>query len=173
MTLGHRIAIIDKGNLQQVGEPEEVYLQPKNKFVAGFIGSPTMNFVNGSIIQKESGLFFSSKTLEYKIPERYNSLRDYLNQEVILGIRPEHIRISTDSDNENVFSVKIGVSEPIGSDTYIHIDFPDGFIMIVKLEGLHRHHIDEEIKVKFDNDEIHFFELKSELRIKPAIEKNL
>jgi multiple sugar transport system ATP-binding protein len=169
MTLGHRIAVIDKGILQQVGEPEEVYLRPKNKFVAGFIGSPTMNFVDGKIIENNGSLIFTSDTLNYEVPERYNTLREFINREVILGIRPEHIHIGSDNSDNNSLLVTIGVSEPIGSDTYIYIDFPNGFIMIVKLEGLHRFNVDDQLRVTFDENEIHFFEMNSELRIKPEI----
>jgi multiple sugar transport system ATP-binding protein len=166
MTLGHRIAIIDKGVLQQVGEPEEVYLKPINKFVAGFIGSPSMNFLYGKISKKEASLYFMSDTLDYEIPERYRNLSNYIDQEVILGIRPEHIYLSSNKLDKNCYSVKIGVAEPIGSDTFIYIDFPNQNIMIVKLEGLQRLRVDDEIEVIFDDEQIHFFEKKSELRIK-------
>ncbi len=180
MTLGHRIAVLNEGMLQQVGTPEEVYLRPFNKFVAGFIGSPSMNFVQGKIEEKEGSLYFTSEVLEYKIPERYNTLKEFINQEVILGIRPEHIYVNPESIDENRYKVKVGVSEPIGSDTfiyidfpkpivdkYVYIDFPKEFTMIVKLEGLSRLRVDDEIEVTFDNDQIHFFEKESELRIKP------
>ncbi|MFX1314801.1 MAG: ABC transporter ATP-binding protein [Promethearchaeota archaeon] len=182
MTLGHRIAILNEGILQQVGTPEEVYLKPLNKFVAGFIGSPAMNFVQGKIEIKEGSFFFTSEVLEYKISERYDTLREYINQEVILGIRPEHIYVNPDSSYENRYKVKVGVSEPIGSDTfiyidfpkpivdkYVYIDFPKEFTMIVKLEGLSRIRVDDEIEVTFDNEHIHFFEKESELRIKPNV----
>ena len=166
MTLGHRIAIIDKGVLQQVGEPEQVYLEPINKFVAGFIGSPAMNFLEGKVMQNENSLYFESDTLKYKIPERYHSLSNYVNKDVILGIRPEHIYLNSDTDEKNNYEVKIGVAEPIGSDTFIYIDFPDQSTMIVKLEGLQKLRVDEEINVTFDEEQIHFFEKESELRIK-------
>ena len=166
MTLGHRIAIIDKGVLQQVGEPEQVYLEPINKFVAGFIGSPAMNFLEGKVMQNENSLYFESDTLKYKIPERYHSLSNYVNKDVILGIRPEHIYLNSNTDEKNNYEVKIGVAEPIGSDTFIYIDFPDQSTMIVKLEGLQKLRVDEEINVTFDEEQIHFFEKESELRIK-------
>lgn len=182
MTLGHRIAVLNEGILQQVGTPAEVYLKPFNKFVAGFIGSPAMNFVLGKIEEKEGSLFFTSEVLEYKISDRYNTLREKINQEVILGIRPEHIYVNPDTGNENRYKVRVGVSEPIGSDTfiyidfpkpivdkYVYIDFPKEFTMIVKLEGLSLLRVDDEIEVTFDDEQIHFFEKESEIRIKPKV----
>ncbi|MFX1346154.1 MAG: ABC transporter ATP-binding protein [Promethearchaeota archaeon] len=180
MTLGHRIAVMNKGILQQVGNPEDVYLKPLNKFVAGFIGSPAMNFVYGKIEEKENSIYFTSEVLDYKITERYKSLKGYLNKEVILGIRPEHIFVNPSNTNENCYNVKVGVSEPIGSDTFIYIDFPKPvvekfvyidfpkeFTMIVKLEGISSLRVDEEVVVTFNSEQIHFFEKESEIRINP------
>ncbi len=180
MTLGHRIAVMNEGILQQVGTPDEVYLSPVNKFVAGFIGSPSMNFVNGKIEEKENSLTFVSDVLEYKIPERYYVLWKYVNKEVILGIRPEHIQVNTAGSTDNRYKVTIGVSEPIGSDTfiyidfpkpviekYVYIDFPKEFTMIVKLEGISTLRVDEEVEVTFSTEQIHFFDKDSELRIIP------
>ncbi len=170
MTLGHRIAVIDKGILQQVGTPEEVYLTPYNKFVAGFIGSPPMNFTEGKIEKRYDGLYFTGEKLDYKVPERYSTLNDYINREVILGIRPEHIGINTDIGAPNKYDVKIGVVEPIGSDTYLYIDFPTGYVMIAKMEGISNLGIDEEVKVSFNPKQIHFFDKESTLRIIPKRE---
>lgn len=180
MTLGHRIAVMNEGVLQQVGTPEEVYLKPLNKFVAGFIGSPAMNFVNGKIEEKDNSIYFTSEVLDYKIPERYDPLKGYLNQEVIFGIRPEHILVNPSNTNENCYNVKVGVSEPIGSDTFIYIDFPKPvvekfvyidfpkeFTMIVKLEGMSSLRVDEDVVVTFNSKQIHFFEKESEIRINP------
>jgi multiple sugar transport system ATP-binding protein len=110
-------------------------------------------------------LYFESDTLNYEIPERYSNLNNYLDQDVILGIRPEHIYLNSNKDEKNSYLVKIGVAEPIGSDTFIYIDFSNQVTMIVKLEGLQRLRVDQEIEVIFDENQIHFFEKESELRI--------
>jgi multiple sugar transport system ATP-binding protein len=169
MTLGHRIAILNEGILQQVGSPDEVYLRPTNKFVAGFIGSPAMNFLHGKIEEKDGGLFFTSAILDYKIPDRYSNLKSHDGKSVYLGIRPEHIIVNPKT-GDNRYKVIIGVIEPIGSDTFIYIDFPKIFTMIVKMEGLTSLKLDEEVEVTFNTDQIHFFESESELRIKPKTE---
>lgn len=167
MTLGNRIAVIDKGILQQIGTPEEVYLTPHNKFVAGFIGSPPMNFTEGKIEKRDDGIYFIGEKLDYKIPERYESLLKYIGKEVTLGIRPEHIGVNADVGAPNKYDVKIGVVEPIGSDTYLYIDFPTEYVMVVKMEGISNLGIDEEVKVTFNPQQIHFFDKKSTLRILP------
>jgi multiple sugar transport system ATP-binding protein len=170
MTLGHRIAIMNKGVLQQVGTPKEVYLKPYNRFVAGFIGSPPMNFTDGKIKESSDGLYFFGEKLEYKIPDRYKSLEKYIGKEVILGIRPEHIGINVDIGAPNKYDVKVGVVEPIGSDTYLYIDFPTEYVMIAKMEGISNLGIDEEVKVSFNPRQIHFFDKESTLRILPSDE---
>ncbi|MFW9894823.1 MAG: TOBE domain-containing protein [Candidatus Thorarchaeota archaeon] len=124
-------------------------------------------FLEGRIKQIEGNLFFISNILEYKIPSRYNTLKGYIGKEVILGVRPEHISINLKSDNENIFPVKVGVVEPIGSDTFVYIDFPEEFVMIVKMEGLTNLQVDENVKVSFDQKQIHFFEKEIENRIPP------
>ncbi len=167
MTLGHRIAILNEGVLQQVGRPNEVYLEPLNKFVAGFIGSPSMNFINGKVESKNGKVIFSSIALEYEIPDRYSNLKDYDGKEVILGIRPEDIRVKPNDDGVNHYKVNIGVIEPIGSDTYIYIDFTEDYYMIVKMEGLTDLQVHSDIFVSFNEKYIHFFEKESEKRIKP------
>jgi len=171
MTLGHRIAVMNKGVLQQIGTPEEVYLRPYNKFVAGFIGSPPMNFTEGKIEKREDGIFFTGQKLDYKVPERYSILGDYVGKEVVLGIRPEHIGINVEIGAPNKYDVKVGVVEPIGSDTYLYIDFPTDYVMIAKMEGISNLGIDEEVKVTFNPRQIHFFDKESDLRIIPAEEK--
>jgi multiple sugar transport system ATP-binding protein len=167
MTLGHRIAIMNEGELLQVGTPDEVYLRPDNKFVAGFIGSPAMNFLEGTIEQKDGSLYFISLILSLKIPERLSILSDYKDKEVILGVRPEHIFINSAKATENRYPVKIGVVEPIGSDTYLYIDFPEEYVMIAKMEGIPNLRVDDRIEISFDEEQIHFFEKNTEKRIKP------
>ena len=92
MTLGDRIALINKGVIQQIDTPQNLYRHPKNRFVAGFIGTPPMNFIDGKIINQGAGLFFQdySNTLLIDLSHRPD-LNAYTNQEVLLGIRPEHI----------------------------------------------------------------------------------
>lgn len=165
MTLGHRIAIINEGILNQVGTPDEVYNRPHNQFVAGFIGSPSMNFFQGYIKEKDGFLTFNSTGFDYSIPAQYNNLKSYINKEIIMGIRPEHIRINNHHNTNNLIKAIIGVLEPIGAGTYVYLDLPNNEEIVVHAEGIINLHVDSEITVSFLDDKLHFFEKDTELRI--------
>ena len=95
MTMADKIVVLNAGNIEQVGSPLELYRRPKNRFVAGFIGSPTMNFVEGAEAQR-----YACKTI---------------------GVRPEHIHISTEPV-EGVWKGEVGVAEHLGADTFVHVN---------------------------------------------------
>src|SRR6476620_5687002 len=103
MTLGHRIAVLNKGKLMQLDTPLHLYNYPANKFVAGFIGSPTMNFIQGSL-RKETDLFFEHESQQCPVSlglDLKSSLGSYVNKEVILGIRPENIYLSDNASHSD------------------------------------------------------------------------
>lgn len=123
MTMGDRVAVIRKGVLQQIDTPREIYLYPKNIFVAGFIGSPAMNFVyaNIDVSGKETKLIFGDT--EIVSSHAPKSLADFNDQKIVLGIRPEAFEDSVyANDKEFTERINIDVSllEQLGSDTYIH-----------------------------------------------------
>ena len=123
MTMGDRVAVIRKGILQQIDTPREIYLYPKNIFVAGFIGSPSMNFVYATvkISSKGASLTFGEDQIFVKDPPE--SLKDYEGNEIVLGVRPEAFEDSVYA-NKKEFSEEINIHvsllEQLGSDTYIH-----------------------------------------------------
>ena len=123
MTMGDRVAVIRKGILQQIDTPREIYLYPKNIFVAGFIGSPAMNFVYATIdfSEKETKLTFGDSSIVSS--DAPKSLSDFNGKEIVLGIRPEAFEDSVyANDKEFTEQININVSllEQLGSDTYIH-----------------------------------------------------
>ena len=123
MTMGDRVAVIRKGVLQQIDTPREIYLYPKNIFVAGFIGSPAMNFVYATIdvSEKETKLTFGDSNIVSS--DALKSLSDFNGKEIVLGIRPEAFEDSVyANDKEFTEQININVSllEQLGSDTYIH-----------------------------------------------------
>lgn len=169
MTLGHRIAILNEGVLQQVGTPDEVYKRPLNKFVAGFIGSPSMNFLNGTVQEDTGKMYYTSKAFKYPIPNRYSSvLKDYIGKSIIIGIRPEHIQLSPNEGTSADINANVGVIEPIGSDSYIYIDFEEGTTFIVKEEGISTLQLDQNVAVKYLDEHVHFFDEETEARILPS-----
>ena len=123
MTMGDRVAVIRKGVLQQIDTPREIYLYPKNIFVAGFIGSPAMNFVYATIdvSEKETKLTFGDSNIVSS--DAPKSLSNFNGKEIVLGIRPEAFEDSVyANDKEFTEQININVSllEQLGSDTYIH-----------------------------------------------------
>ena len=102
MTLGNRIAVLNKGKLMQLDTPLHLYNNPANKFVAGFIGSPAMNFLRGRI-QYHEGYYFNHESADCSIslgPVIPDALKAYLDRPIQLGIRPEHVFISEENDNQ-------------------------------------------------------------------------
>ena len=124
MTMGDRVAVIRKGELQQIDTPREIYLNPRNIFVAGFIGSPSMNFVYADVGVKNGSieLSFGNDQIDYN-GKKLDELKAFENKEIVMGIRPEAFEDGNYA-NESEFSesIKVTVSllEQLGSDSYIH-----------------------------------------------------
>ena len=124
MTMGDRVAVIRKGELQQIDTPREIYSNPKNIFVAGFIGSPSMNFVYAKIKSKDDviELTFGDNIISYK-DEKKEKLESFENKEIILGIRPEAFEdgyFANEADYSESIKVKVSLLEQLGSDSYVH-----------------------------------------------------
>ncbi|MFX1514142.1 MAG: ABC transporter ATP-binding protein [Promethearchaeota archaeon] len=162
MTLADRVCIMNKGIIQQVGTPDDVYHQPVNIFVAGFIGSPPMNFLQGRIENEN----FISDPIEWKIPQRYASLKNQKNIEILMGIRPEHIQISPEPQ-DNSIKATVGVIEPIGAETFLFADITEKRTLTLRLEGIVNFGVGEEINLLFDETQVHFFDTTTEERLKP------
>ena len=123
MTMGDRVAVIRKGILQQINTPREIYLYPKNIFVAGFIGSPSMNFVYATATKSEKGMKIRFGDNEVKVASAPDTLATYEGKEIVVGIRPEAFEDSAYA-NEKEFSehveIEVSLLEQLGSDTYVH-----------------------------------------------------
>jgi len=125
MTMGDRIVVMNEGIIQQVDTPQQVYDHPINRYVAGFIGSPSMNFLPCTIVKDNSNIYAASKVFKLRIPsDKAKMVKDYINKETVLGIRPEHIDAKStvrDYDPESVFEASVWVVEPVGSEKLAHI----------------------------------------------------
>ena len=124
MTMGDRVAVIRKGELQQIDTPREIYLNPKNIFVAGFIGSPSMNFVYSSVKVDRSKvkLIFGDTTINYS-GNKSEMLKSFEGNEIVLGIRPEAFEDTNYSNKDEyseIMNVEVTLLEQLGSDSYIH-----------------------------------------------------
>ena len=124
MTMGDRVAVIRKGELQQIDTPREIYSNPKNIFVAGFIGSPSMNFVYTKIKSNKDAveLIFGDNQITYR-DQKKEKLKSFENKEIVLGIRPEAFEdghFANESEYSESIKVKVSLLEQLGSDSYVH-----------------------------------------------------
>ena len=127
MTLGNRIAVLKKGQLMQIDTPMNLYNHPHNKFVAGFIGSPTMNFLKGTI-QYQNGYFFIHETSACKFLlgiEISNALKNYINKPIEIGIRPEDVFISENDNTKPDCILKIMAFENMGNEQLVYFSLPN------------------------------------------------
>src|SRR5215216_6252753 len=124
MTLADRVVVMNGGLIEQIGSPNEVYHHPKTRFVAGFIGSPAMNFIPCRLVEKDGGLAVQlSDRLSLPIPEsRVARYRPYTGQELIFGLRPEHIieKRGEPAPGTSDFTVQLDVVEPMGMETMVY-----------------------------------------------------
>lgn len=122
MTMGSKIVVMDDGLVQQVGSPLDLYEKPINKFVAGFIGSPAMNFIDAKVLHEDGvklQLCNSDLDLDLKgINE--NILKDFKGKEVLMGIRPEDIRVNPLGKNDQPVNVEIELIEPMGYESFVY-----------------------------------------------------
>ena len=163
MTLGDRVVVMKDGLVQQVGEPMELYNEPANRFVAGFIGSPAMNFAAMRVGRADGGLWAEEEGIRIKVPEPLaNRLGRYVEREVTLGIRPEDLHLATAADPaEYGFEVEVEVVEKLGSE--ILLDVAVGHTaMVASVEPSVRVNIHDRLRLALDPDRLHFFDPVSE-----------
>jgi multiple sugar transport system ATP-binding protein len=168
MTLGDTIAVMKAGELQQVGSPQQVYEDPVNLFVAGFMGSPSMNFIPCQVVQAGSGvglkLQSDSQTFVFPIERVEAKLRGWVGREVIMGIRPEQITARSNSEPQHVAKAKVELTEPTGPDTLVLIRVNDRDVTC----RVHPHRAKapgEEMEFAFDMSNAVFFDAGTEQRI--------
>ena len=165
MTLGDRIAVMNGGIIQQFDDPIVIYEKPVNKFVAGFIGAPAMNFMEGKIIKKESHFYFDAGRFAVKIVgAMYKNISSYLGKDITFGIRPEDIYdklfVSYSSPGD-VIKATCEVVEPMGSEVYIYLN--SGNHSFIARAGAHnRPPVNQEMELVLDMAKVHFFDKDTE-----------
>jgi multiple sugar transport system ATP-binding protein len=163
MTLGDRVVVMKDGWIQQVGEPLELYGKPRNRFVAGFIGSPAMNFLETTVAESNGSLWVECTGLRLKVgPERAGQLGPKKGQPVTLGIRPEDLRLATTADPaDTTAEAVVDVVEPLGSEILLDIKVGPSS-MVLRVDSSVRMKEHEKIRVHFAPARTHFFEAKTE-----------
>ncbi|MEK6452948.1 sn-glycerol-3-phosphate ABC transporter ATP-binding protein UgpC [Caldifermentibacillus hisashii] len=168
MTMATRIVVMKDGVIQQVGSPKEVYDNPENVFVGGFIGSPAMNFFKAKI---EGEYVVLDEKVRLKIPGgKLKLLKDngYVGKEVIFGIRPEDIHdepVFIESFPDDVIEVKIEVAELTGAELMLYSSLA-GHDFVARIDARNQIKAGDKVKLGLDLNKAHFFDTETELRIK-------
>ena len=165
MTMGDRIVVMRDGLIQQIDKPLHLYNKPVNQFVAGFIGSPSMNFIRGKLSANGSGLVFDEGKVQLSLPTDHgDQLGRYLGREVTLGIRPEDIH-DPDTIGRNVETVeiaaKVEVVEPMGNEVFLNLT-TGKTAFVARVDPLHMPQVDQTVKLAVEIDKAHFFALDNQ-----------
>jgi multiple sugar transport system ATP-binding protein len=162
MAMANRIAIMNLGRIQQIGSPLDIYYNPLNDFVAGFIGEPPMNF-SCCEIQKEGGQYkIESPSFQFVLNDRLKSLFNGYkgNSKLKLGVRPEDVQVSL-TPSENSFGLEVDFVEPQGDRTIISLRLQSGEIFLAEILGDFRPAIKQNVFVSFDQRHLNFFDVES------------
>jgi multiple sugar transport system ATP-binding protein len=166
MTLGDRVVVMKDGLVQQVGEPLELYGRPANRFVAGFIGSPAMNFVEVAINGAGDALWAEAEGLRIRVPPEFSS-RMHTGRRLTLGLRPEALTLANGAGaggDDSSFATKVDVVEPLGNE--ILLNFRAGGVpMVARVDPGVRVKPHDSIRFAFDPQRLHFFDAKTEAAI--------
>ena len=166
MTMGDRIVIMKDGLIHQVGAPLEVYAFPQNQFVAGFIGSPAMNFIPCTVTARDGNLFFIAPGLALPVPTaKAKAMAAYKDKTVTMGIRPEDMHEATAQDLPNsLFDAKVLVVEPIGHEIYLDV-MVGNFEIIARVSPDCPVRVGQTIKLAASLDKLHAFDPQTERAI--------
>lgn len=164
MTMADRIVVMKDGVIQQTDPPLGLYRSPKSKFVAGFIGSPAMNFLAGMIIN-DGDFWFQNDNCKLKLPHgRSDKILQYAKRKVVFGIRPEDIhdsRVPHEFEAKSELKFDVEVVEPMGSEVYLHLTTGSDRV-IARLNSQFEYTVGSQIDVVFNMERIHFFDIQTE-----------
>ncbi|WP_243089850.1 ABC transporter ATP-binding protein [Thermus neutrinimicus] len=174
MTLGHRIVVMKDGEIQQVDTPLNLYDFPANRFVAGFIGSPSMNFIRAGVEVQGERVYLAAPGFRVRAnPILAQALRPYGGKEVWMGIRPEHLGLkgfTVIPEGENVIRGEVEVAEPLGAETEIHVSV-DGTVLVAKVDGHAPVKPGDKVELLADTSRLHAFDVESDMTIGHAQER--
>ena len=167
MTMATRIVVMKDGLIQQVDTPQNLYDTPVNIFVAGFIGTPQMNFINGALEKKGDDVYFNFENVSIKLPaEKANNpaLADYIGKEVVAGLRPECIHdepMQLAALEDSSLDVFVDVTELMGAEIYLYLTIGETNL-IARVSSRSASRAGDTIKVAFDTSRLHIFDKDTE-----------
>ncbi|BBH20325.1 ABC transporter ATP-binding protein [Paenibacillus baekrokdamisoli] len=173
MTMGTRIVVMKNGLIQQVDTPDEIYNNPANMFVASFIGSPPMNFVQGQILHRDGEAYFDTRRYSLLIPKEKAKLlysKQYDQKKVILGVRAESIiTLPVDQPEhsewkESQFTAQIEMRELLGSDAYLYLNNEE-HKLVARVDPRAKFVEGQKVNIALDMERVHFFDVLTEAAI--------
>jgi multiple sugar transport system ATP-binding protein len=165
LALGERVAVLDRGAVQQCGTPEEIYRHPVNKFVATTIGSPAMNLLECTYEEKDNRAYLTHSAFSYDVTVHRSKIgEDLLRQGCTLGVRPQDIRVMDEPTTRDAIEAIVYVAEPLGSRDILTLQIGDDLLKAVVGAGLEASTGDKKY-IEFDNDKVHIFEKNTERAI--------
>jgi multiple sugar transport system ATP-binding protein len=166
MTLGDRVVVMKDGWVQQVGEPLELYNEPANRFVAGFIGSPAMNFADVAVSASNGALWAVNDGMRIKVPGALKQrLERYDGKQLTLGIRPEDLRVADGADPAELsFETVVEVVERLGSEILLDVTVGPSS-MVASVEPTSRAKVHDRVRLALNPDRLHFFDAESEAAV--------
>lgn len=160
MTMAHRIVVMKDGQIQQVDRPLNIYNRPVNKFVAGFIGSPPMNFIDGQLYEESGRLYFTSGSLKIEVsPKHAPALKERKIAGVTMGLRSENIFIKENSQNSALCPLEatVDVVEPLGSEVIAYLKIDENADIVSNMPPTVQLQPDQKIAIYLDMEKAHFF----------------
>ncbi len=165
MTMATRIAVINKGKLQQIDSPQNLYDHPNNLFVAGFIGSPAMNFFPGRLRKEDGRVFVDTGDFAVTIPsERAKHYEPYAGRDIVFGIRPENIHdvhFTPPNIHGETINVKVDVTELMGNEIFLYLVSGKNSC-VARVDPRSKSRVGEQAQVVFDMDNFHVFDAQTE-----------
>jgi multiple sugar transport system ATP-binding protein len=162
MTLGDRLVVMHQGVVQQCSSALEIYHQPKNRYVAGFLGSPPMNFFPGRLVEQGGALYFDEGTGKLAVPESARArLAAYSGKEVVLGVRPEALATENQArfaTGRDALSFNVTLVQPLGDRLSVQLSTQRGHKAVALLDALAEVRVGESLRMHFDMKRVHFFE---------------
>jgi len=168
MTMASRIFIMNDGRLQQSGSPLDVYKQPTNRFVAGFIGSPAMNFLEATLSKEGRDYFIDVDGFKVKTTkESHAGIKDYIGKKILFGVRPEDLyntKYASKDIPDQPIKAKVEVIEPLGAEIFIYLSIGK-HSLVGKMDSRTQIKVEETMEVVIDMEKTHIFDPETMLKI--------
>ena len=160
MVLGNRVAVINNGIIQQVGSPLDIYNRPANKFVASFLGSPSMNFFRGRVVFENGTPWFVMGNITFRLSKEIkDNLGIYKNKEMVLGIRPESLSLDPKNQKENRIPASVETIEPLGNRLDVYLATTIGHKFTACVDSHVKLEVGSSMEMYFDAEKAHIFEV--------------